>query len=282
MDRLFIRTQLLRKQNLIWDEFDSANQPELLLHYTSPDSFHSIIESREIWCTDIRDLNDPREGDYGLEVIQSVVARNKDRVSQRFAEEVAQYRSLFGLNEFWSQYVACFCSGGEQAYMWQNYACEQTGCAIGFSYERLIAGATGGKKYALFRVLYDRGAQEQAIEATLEHAFAIELTMNLCPNDHRKFWLNEVAIALISCVSRFKNPKWRCEQEFRLMVTDPPDILKFESGGKSRIRVAFAPDAVRQVIRGARSGSDLDAQAIRNILTNHAYAVDVQVANAQK
>ncbi len=148
MGHSFIRTQLLRKQNVIWDDFDSTDQPELLLHYTCPNGFRSIIESGEIWCTDIRDLNDPREGDYGLEIIQCVVARSKDRVGQNFAGEIIRYKSLFGLNESWALHVACFCSAGEQAYMWQNYACANTGCAIGFSYDKLIAGAMGGKRYA--------------------------------------------------------------------------------------------------------------------------------------
>lgn len=107
--------------------------------------------------------------------------------------------------------------------MWRNYACEGRGCAIAFNYEKLLSGAKNGKKYAIFRVLYDRAAQEQMIEATLEHAFALEVTLNLRSEDHELFWMKEVAIALISCASRFKHPKWQCEQEFRLMITDPSD-----------------------------------------------------------
>jgi len=118
------------------------------------------------------------------------------------------------------------------------------------------------------------------VEATLEHAFAMELTMNLTPKDHERFWMEEVPVALISCASRFKDPKWCCEQEFRLSVTDPSDILKFYSGGKSRIRVALARDMVSRVIRGTRSSPDMEIPSIPNLLSNHGYAADVQVVNA--
>src|SRR5579872_3434977 len=107
MDRNFIAKQLLRKQNEIWDEFDSAN-PHELVHYTCRNGFRSILESGEIWCTDIEDVNDPLEGDYGLAVIKSVVERSRKRLDEEFAETVMQSPSLFGLKHYWSLYVACF------------------------------------------------------------------------------------------------------------------------------------------------------------------------------
>jgi len=280
MNHNFIAKQLLRKQNEIWDEFDSAHPPELF-HYTCPKCFHSIIESGEIWLTDIANVNDPREGDYGLQVIQSVLARNRTRVDEEFAKSIMSYKSLFGLNESWSLYVACFCSAGERAQMWKNYACAGTGYAIAFDYDKLIAGALAGKKYSLFRVLYDRVIQEQKIEATLEHAFALELTMNLPAKDHQLFWMKELAVALIACASRFKAPKWSYEEEFRLSIVDPPDILKFDSEGKSRIRIDLARDTVKSVIRGSRSGANLDVLAMRALLNQQGYGTDVQVVEAR-
>lgn len=282
MNHNFISSQLLRKQNEIWDEFDSTARPELLLHYTCPNGFRGIIESGEIWCTDIRDVNDPREGDYGLDVIQSVVDRNRTLIDEEFTEVILNSKSLFGLKKFWSVYIACFCSSGEQPYMWSTYACDRTGFAIGFNYDTLISGASGGKRYAVFRVLYDRQTQERKIAATLDHAIAMDLTMNLVPEDRRRFWMEEVAVALIVCASRFKHPKWCSEQEFRLSVTDPPDVVKFDAGGKSRIRVRIVRSAVTQVIRGTRSGSELDTVAIRDLLNGHRYRTDVKIVDAQR
>jgi hypothetical protein len=143
MDSNFVTKRLLRKQNEIWDEFDSVN-PSELVHYTCPNGFRSIIESGEIWCTDIKHVNDPLEGDYGLAVIKSVVERSRKRLDEEFAETMIQSPSLFGLKYSWSLYVACF-SAGEQPYMWKNYAREHTGFAISFDHDRIIGGAMGGK-----------------------------------------------------------------------------------------------------------------------------------------
>ena len=220
------------------------------------------------------------EGDYGLAVIKSVVERSRKRLDEEFAETMIQSPSLFGLKYSWSLYVACF-SAGEQPYMWKNYACEHTGFAISFDHDRIIGGAMGGKKYALFRVLYDRPTQEQRIEATLNHAIAMELTMNLLPAERRRFWMERVAVALIVCASRFKAPKWSREEEFRISVTDPLDILKFDSGGKSRVRISFVRSAVTRVTRGTKCAADLDVATVRDLLDRHGYGADVQIVDAR-
>jgi hypothetical protein len=56
---LDIREELRREDTEIFAELDSAI-PDELTHYTSFDGLRGIITRQQIWCTDIRQVNDPR------------------------------------------------------------------------------------------------------------------------------------------------------------------------------------------------------------------------------
>ena len=75
------------------------------------------------------------------------VSREKS-VPDRFRHQLRQ--GDFAVKDLWTQYIACFCSGGEQGYMWSDYAANGTECALGFDYHKLFEDAVDGTKYALF------------------------------------------------------------------------------------------------------------------------------------
>jgi DUF2971 family protein len=98
-----------------------------------------------------------------MSVLKSVMARKS--VYQPFKESVLSSDSLFGMKNNWTTYICCFCSAGEQAYMWKGYASDGTGCALVFDYGALFSGAQDGKRYGFFRVMYDRESQIRQIVA---------------------------------------------------------------------------------------------------------------------
>src|ERR1700680_3262531 len=138
----FIKQELLRKQNEAWQDYDEYRPPELY-HYTTADGFRGIIEGRQLWCTDVTEVNDPREGDHGMSVIRSILARKS--VYKKFVEVVSRSSSLFGMKQNWTGYIACFCSAGELPHMWADYASGGSGYALVFDYRSLFAGCNGGK-----------------------------------------------------------------------------------------------------------------------------------------
>jgi len=124
MDSVFLRTELKRKHAEVWHAFDAQAASELV-HYTSPAGFEGMITSGEIWCTDLSYVNDPREGDHGLDIIRSVVLRKS--VPRTFVDAVLRSQDLFGLKRLWTWYISCFTTGLEQSYMWKDYAAAGTG-----------------------------------------------------------------------------------------------------------------------------------------------------------
>lgn len=246
-----VRQRLQQKQDDIWRAHDDQPTPELF-HYTSAEGFRGIIETRQFWCTDVSHVKDDREGDHGLSILKSVL--NRKYVYEPFREFVGDLDSLFGMKRQWTSYMCCFCSAGEQAHMWRDYAKGGTGCALVFDYDALYSGANGGKRYAFFRVLYDQELQTRQVEQTVDHAIQFEQELGISGTEHRKRYWEEVEFALLTCALRFKHPKLTSEAEVRLWIAEGPDATPFEAFGKPRVSVDFKASSLTRVIRGAPLG----------------------------
>ena len=277
MGPLEIREELKRKHNEVFSQFDAT--PAALVHYTPPAGL-GIITSGEIWCKDIRDVNDQREGDYGAEIIMSVILRKS--VPRKFVEAMQRSSDLFGLKRLWTWYTFSFISSHvEQPYMWTNYAACGTGCAIVFDFKKLFADAEEGKRYALFPILYDLQEQIRTVEEIVDHAIQFQRRLNLPARDADRFWAEEVAFSLMNCGSRFKAPCWQPEQEYRMAVASGDNVTPFNlDDGHSRVALPFDRSAVLRVVRGREAGNDLTLERIRGLIQKAGYGEGLPVVES--
>ena len=144
-----------------------------------------------------------------------------------------------------------------------------TGCALVFDYDAVFAGAHGGKRYALFPVLYDPEIQTRLIEQTFDHAIHLERDLEVSGRRHRERYWTEVEFALMACAVRFKDPARSREQEVRLWVSSGPDVKAFEAFGKPRVNVEFEAASLKRVIRGPASDGNLSVDKIEKLLGQH-------------
>jgi hypothetical protein len=105
-----IREELRRADAEVFSAFD-LSIPDEVTHYTSLAGFKGIISTQEIWCTDLRDVNDSRECDYGMGVIRGVIARKS--VPEDIRRFIWGLGGLFGAKEAYTFYISCFCSSLE-------------------------------------------------------------------------------------------------------------------------------------------------------------------------
>lgn len=275
-----VKQRLKQKQSEIWDEYDSYPTPELF-HFTTPCGFRGITEKRQLWCTDIRYVNDSREGDHGMSVIRSVMQRKS--IYKPFKDSVLAAESLFGMKINFTAYICCFCSAGEQEYMWRDYAAAGTGCALVFDHAALISASEGGKRYGFLRVMYDPDKQVRQVEQTLDHAIHLERELGTSGRSARmRYWL-EVLVALFTCAIRFKDAKWRQENELRIFIAEGPGVTPFNAADKPRVSVAFEPHSLKRVIRGPAAANDLITEKIKDLLDqNGSEAVPVVNSSIKK
>ena len=274
-----VKKELSRRVHELWREFDSV-QPAELLHYTTPSGVRGILGRGELWLTDVKDVkNDKREGDYGLDVIKSVVTKLQTSLPEALVSGVRNLESIYGSNRAWTQYITCFCSAGEQRNMLSKFA-DGDGCALVFDYETLLAGREDVTRGALFRVLYDRNDQERLIEQTLKHSIDLEAQLDVQDQDcEKEYWGRLVENKLMMCAIRFKDARWRREEEFRIMVTSRDGIEVFDdAGGRKRTKLGIKVGDLKRVIR--YGSTQLDEAEIRTLLKKLNFGKDVEIVES--
>lgn len=105
---------------------------QTLYHYTTFDCLKNIIESKELWMTEYRYLNDASEVSYALKILalliqEASVSSNNSLFWQRFSDTFLN-NAANKLNI----YVASFCERKNYLPAWRWYANDGKGFSIGF------------------------------------------------------------------------------------------------------------------------------------------------------
>ena len=121
--------------------FASAAKPATLYHYTSQNAFLQIVNSSELWLSNIRHLNDPMEAVFGLDLMQRLVAKSKSAAS--IDEIISTYRqhAVFDsyLESIKPTYVMSFSSTPDRLADWVNYGDNGRGLSIAFARDKLVS-----------------------------------------------------------------------------------------------------------------------------------------------
>lgn len=110
----------------------------MIYHYCNRIVFESILETKEIWLSDITKMNDESEYKSGYEIIREVLSEFglKDH-------DIASEMSDENLNQTFQILIGCFSRNGDLKSQWHEYADQGTGVSIGFDAEKI-------KEYNLF------------------------------------------------------------------------------------------------------------------------------------
>lgn len=95
---------------------------DIIYHYCSSEIFHKIIQTKEIWLSNARFMNDLHEGKYIRGLIHHIAAGDEPT---NFA---TNYERIYG-----EAYVACFSEKKDLLSLWERYADACRGFAIGYN-----------------------------------------------------------------------------------------------------------------------------------------------------
>jgi hypothetical protein len=109
---------------------DSAKPDGLLYHYTDQKGLLGILESKQLWATHYRYLNDTSEGKIARELLFDELKRSSDESDEGV---ISQGERI--LSEITSQdvYVTSFSEKGNLLSQWRAYSGKSGGYSIGFS-----------------------------------------------------------------------------------------------------------------------------------------------------
>jgi len=99
---------------------------DIIYHYCSAESFYKIIQTKEIWLSNVRFMNDLQEGKYIREAIRQVADGEE---ADNFKKN---HKRIYG-----SAYVSCFSEDNDLWSQWERYADACKGLAIGFCKKQL-------------------------------------------------------------------------------------------------------------------------------------------------
>lgn len=176
-----------------------------------------ILETRKLWATHARFLNDAMELEYAFDFIGKILASYPPRdVFSRATKRLAEPKPAF--------FMACFCEADDLLSQWRAYTGNATGYSLGFDTRSLPTDH-------LVQVLYEPAAQEAEVRSVVDES----LRDSYYTEEFRGFALEA---ALLRLSARLKHPSFEEEREWRLVyyLEDEHSGLDFTS-----FRASFRP-----------------------------------------
>lgn len=252
-------SSLLQVQRDIWKGHDLV-LPSSLFHYTSMRGVQGIVTSKEFWLSDVRGMIDKKDGRYWLDVFRPIITRKS---VPDCVKDVFNNTQSFGLGQHWHLYIVCLSEMAGLERQWQLYADESRGCAIELSSEALEENATGGTRYAYYRMLYDRPMQESFAERTIDTAIQLARQEKLTASEANLYWEQYASFMFLTCGVRFKDPDYKHEREWRVSVphTDITTVRYRADRKISYVPLPIGPGIITGIVKGRSCSSNADELA---------------------
>ena len=217
-----------------------SNPPDELYHYTSAGGLKGIINSQAIRMTDLRYMNDAAELEYAVSLIREILEDRRES-AYGWEEELLDFllgRSLSIYRHF-NIYAACFCEARNKSSFWSSYgkysAVIDTSDTI--RVESSFTSLTEWDPVVFRKVIYNEPDQREIIREKLESSIvAFEKNRNQDNIKTEKLLsstYNLLENLLIECITSFKDPIYREEEEWRMiffqMNRDKQDIEETET-----------------------------------------------------
>ncbi len=287
------------------DEFvaplNQASPPELIFHYTNDVGLRGILESGQLWLTDIFGLNDPSELDHGVRSTVEFLdekAAGAPPEAKLFAERFASIRTQRGLQRSAHYFVCSFSAHPYHLRQWITYADNGRGFALAFSCAILENCFTAAEKItnSTFPITYSDHKLIDMSRTFVEGAFP------LISSPHGKGMTSSeidsymqdlstrLALAAIQTAILFKHEAYKDEREYRFLQVfrgdQPAPGVKVRSRPYSLVRYrAFdwrhaAPQALTKIILGP--AADAKAEQFANDCLAHFFpGADVKVTRSE-
>lgn len=274
------------------DTEGGAESPQTLYHYTTAAGLQGILETKRIWATELRFLNDERELQFGIDLLAAELQRQvAERDTRQSLPKIIEVLSVHRILRHY--FVACFCEQGDLLSQWRGYA-SPGGYALGFAVEEC-----GLPEWAVrfLPVVYDRpSAQSMAsgwASATADrflHVFDERLDAAITGPSPQptvaqliKEFGHDRFDEMEAIAAALKDPSFSEEREWRIIAESHPQAagdreVLFRAGSLGPtpyISVPMSPDRdslpLREVIVGPGPNSRARAEAVRMLLWKHGY-----------
>jgi hypothetical protein len=226
-----------------WDREFGDRHPDLLYHYTDAAGLLGILQSGKIWATNVRFLNDTKEGELpfemGLAALRSLYAKAPVRteVMARHVQAEEYYGGGLPL------YLSSFSSVHDSLSQWRGYGGTSQGYTIAFHRDELMAAARE-RRWDLVQCVYDEEELKDKVRVVVEQALASlkgfpETDMEMIQASNR------IRQGLSPLAEYYKHEAFNEELEWRLVGREPNrpgnDEIMFRRGARGLLPYVAVP-----------------------------------------
>jgi hypothetical protein len=202
----------------------------LLHHYTTAPGLIGIFETRTMWATSIRHLNDSEEYVHALKILRTLL-------ESRLEDEAGDKKALF---EEWlkdiqpdtkdSVFVTSFSEMPDLLSQWRAYANCDSAYSVGFDAEEFNK-ITKQSECILVKCVYSPSEQERLLNCLADSVFKRLGRLKSSSLDRRCGWMGRTFVIVTSVLAAMKHPSFIEEQEWRLVTwSDSKRKLCFRAG----------------------------------------------------
>lgn len=214
--------------------------PPVLYHYTSTEGFASIVKTSKLHASHVRFMADASEIAYGRRLLHQALVTHAAEWGPQRLDDLEATILMFSQAEEETPtpvYATAFSAVDDDAAQWDRYAAGARGYCVGFDSSSLTVGMQRAgqpgihNRAILYPVTYDRGEQEKRMrEIVLAAVRLIEKfgwgegpqveQSRVAGLAHAMAW------PVLNLLATFKQHAYRSEQEWRLVFTDGPHVIR--------------------------------------------------------
>lgn len=200
-----------------------------------------MLQSGQIWATNVRFMNDVTELDYGIETVREVLNDYTKALAVRNPKLTVEFKRnckntilpmLDDVAKKTTQFAVCLCRNGNLLSQWRGYGASGGGYAVGFVTNQLTqfcakprvppASHLPSAAVYLRKIIYDKKVQRTLIKSwlnALEKRIAfLRATRGSRMIDLWNDYSGHTLLFLIyQCLVSFKHPGFKEEEEWRFI-----------------------------------------------------------------
>jgi len=285
----------------LFDAWEARHRggPAILYHYTAADGLLGMLQSHQIWATNVRFMNDRSELDYGINLVCRVfeedefVGKLPPKDKPAFTKIKKTIRLMLDdVEKNTTHFAICFCEKENLLSQWRGYGQSGSGFALGFETERLnefVAEPCPDSNIRpersvpviLRRVIYDEYAQKDFVRSCIRTIVkSIQFDRNVKTRVQTELLytpLGTVVVRLLyECLVCFKHPGFYEEEEWRLIQqgrVGDQDVTRVDFRTRSGRIVSYTPLTFRSAA-DARPRQGRDPNALPIVAITYGPTVD--------
>lgn len=204
----------------------SQASTQIIYHYTNLSGLLGISETKTLWASDIRCMNDAAELHYFAALIKQVSRnrlrqnRDEERLLKSFIEWI-EGRITVGRLLF----ASSFHEDGNLLSQWRGYSSVGQGVSIGFSAKALQQQAQA-QHFLLGQCIYDESLQLRLIKEILDFIVSSSTHAPSLNNDDEQLnaFFTALERDLFRIAALFKHPSFQEEKEWRIVSDLEDDV----------------------------------------------------------